>query len=68
MIAEQNLSNCKTRLKELGADDEDVASLTKPSTSDSLIMSGNEDNYLTALVVKVRLWLYYRFVISFSRP
>jgi hypothetical protein len=53
VIAEQNLSNCKARLKEMGADDDSVAALTNPSVSNSLILSGNEDNYLTALVVKV---------------
>lgn len=53
MIAEQNLSNCKGKLKDMGVEEEDVAALTNPSAADSLILSGNEDNYLTTLVVKV---------------
>ena len=54
MIAEQNLSNCKAHLKDMGVADDAVEALTNPSAGDSLILSGNEDNYLTALVVKVR--------------
>jgi hypothetical protein len=67
LIAEQNLSKCRTRLKELGADDDSVTALTDPSVSNSLILSGNEDNYLTALVVKVRAPSFFLAVVLLLR-
>lgn len=54
MIAEQNATNYQTKLQELGLGAAELDAMAKPTSGESLILSGDEDNYLTSLVVKVR--------------
>lgn len=54
LIAEQNATNYQTKLQELGLGAAELDAMAKPTSGESLILSGDEDNYLTSLVVKVR--------------
>lgn len=53
LIAEQNATNYQAKLQELGLGAAELDAMAKPTSGESLILSGDEDNYLTSLVVKV---------------